>query len=160
MRHTHRRRFWFVGLLLLALVAAACSADASSGGSDSLSMKIGWPADGTRVADPFTVKFDANVPLDEPSTGEHHVHLCYDGADCDAESEYELVYGDSFEVDDLAPGEHTIEASLRNADHSDAGPSHEISVIVGGGGASSEGGTDSDGSTESDGGDTGGGYDY
>jgi hypothetical protein len=36
---------------------------------------------------------------DDPSTGEHHVHLCLDGADCDVESEYSLVYGDTFEID-------------------------------------------------------------
>ena len=97
--------------------------------------------------------FDSNVPLDDPSTGEHHVHLCLDGADCDVESEYSLVYGDTFEITDLEPGEHTIEASLRNADHTDAGPSDEITVIVGGGGTGSDPDTGS-------GGDNDGGFDY
>jgi hypothetical protein len=147
---------WLAGVASLALLAAACGgAGAGSGGSDSLSMSISSPRDGARVSDPFTVTLDANVPLDEPSTGEHHVHLCFDGADCDVESEYSLVYGDRFEVSGLSPGEHTIEASLRNADHSDAGVmSDEITVTVGnGGGEGSDTGTDS-------GGNTGGGFDY
>jgi hypothetical protein len=59
-----------------------------------------------------------------------------------------LVYGDTTDVSDLSPGEHTIEASLRNADHTDAGPSDEITVtVVGGGGAEADSGTDSDGGT-------------
>lgn len=157
MRHTQRRRLLVVGLPLFALLAAACGgSSAGAGGSDSLSMEIGSPADGARVAATFTVTFDASVPLGEPSTGEHHVHLCFDAADCSGESEYELVYGDSFEVDDLPPGEHTIEASLRNADHSDAGVSDEITVTVGGG--SSEG--DGESGDSDSGGDSGGGYDY
>jgi hypothetical protein len=89
------------------------------------------------VASPFRIRFAANVPLDDPSTGEHHVHLCFDGADCDVESQYTLVYGELFEVTGLGPGEHTIEASLRNADHTDAGPSDTITIAVGEGGAAS-----------------------
>jgi hypothetical protein len=76
------------------------------------------------------VKLDASVPLGDPSTGEHHVHLCFDGANCDAE--YSLVYGNSMQVTGLTPGPHTIEASLRNADHSAAGATDSISVTVSG----------------------------
>ena len=155
MWHTGSGKLWFTGVATLALLAAACGgAGAGSGGSDSLSLRISGPMEGAQVSDPFTVTLDANVPLDEPSTGEHHVHLCFDGADCDVESEYALVYGDTFDVSELSPGEHTIEASLRNADHSDAGVSDEISVTVGsGGGEGSDTGTDS-------GGNGGGGFDY
>jgi hypothetical protein len=153
MWHGHKRRRWLAGLPVFALVAVACGggSGAASGGSDSLSMSISSPMEGAEVTSPFTVTVDANVPLDEPSTGEHHVHLCFDGADCDAE--YQLVYGDTFEVGDLSPGEHTIQASLRNADHSDAGVTDEITVTVGGGGAGSDPSPD-------DGGGAGGGYDY
>ncbi len=155
MWHTSSGSLWLTAMASLALLAAACGgAGAGSGGSDSLSMRISAPMDGAQVSDQFTVTLDASVPLDEPSTGEHHVHLCFDGADCDVESEYALVYGDTVDVSELSPGEHTIEASLRNADHSDAGVSDEISVTIGnGGGEGSDTGTDS-------GGNTGGGFDY
>lgn len=107
--------------------------------------------EGARVSSPFTLSVDASVTLDDPSTGEHHVHLCFDGADCD--TEYQLVYGNTFDVGDLPPGEHTIEASLRNADHSDAGVSDEITVTVGDGGTGPESGTASGGTRD-------GGLDY
>jgi hypothetical protein len=128
-RRDHWRRH-LVGLFALTLVAAACGdgATASGGGSD-LSVSIVAPADGASVSEPFTVKLDSSVSLGDPSTGEHHVHLCFDGASCD--SEYTLVYGDSIPVTDLPSGEHTIEASLRNADHSDAGAQTDsITVMI------------------------------
>jgi hypothetical protein len=147
-----RPRTLFGTLTLLALVAAACGGGAGAGsGSDSLSLEIKSPEAGAQVSSPFTLTVDASVPLDDPNTGEHHVHLCFDEADCDAE--YQLVYGDTFEVGDLSPGEHTIEASLRNADHSDAGVSDEITVAVGGAGAG-DGGADPGEDTG------GGGYGY
>ncbi len=103
-------------------------------------MRIAAPAHGATVSVPFTVRVDASVQLGAPSTGDHHVHLCFDGASCD--TEYSLVYGNTFVVRDLPPGEHTIEASLRNADHSDAGVSDTITVTVGGGsGSASTSGT-------------------
>jgi hypothetical protein len=134
----HGRSHAWIGLLgVVALLAAACS-DANAGSGDT-SMTITAPEDGAEVSTPFTLTVDASVALDEPSTGEHHVHLCFDGADCDAE--YQLVYGTTFEVGDLPPGEHMIEASLRNADHSDAGLTDEITVTVSGaGGAGTDGG--------------------
>jgi hypothetical protein len=150
MSHSQKQKMWFGLLPVLALVAAACGdAGAGSGGSDSF--QISSPEDGAQVGSPFTVTVDAGVALDDPSTGEHHVHLCFDGADCDAE--YQLVYGDTFEVADLPPGEHTIEASLRNADHSDAGATDEITVTVGEGGGDAEGDTGTDKDDE-------GGYGY
>lgn len=150
MRQTRRPRLWLAGLPVMALLAAACAGvtSAGAGGSDSLSLRISSPMDGAQVSSPFTVELDANVPLDDPSTGKHHVHLCFDGASCDEETEYALVYSDTSDVSDLSPGEHTIEASLRNADHTDAGPSDEITVtVVGGGGAEADSGTGSDGGT-------------
>jgi hypothetical protein len=98
-------------------------------------MHIVSPANGATVPTSFTVKVDASVPLGDPSTGDDHVHLCFDGGSCD--TEYKLVYGNSFAVSSLSPGTHTIEASLRNADHSPAGPTSTITVHVGSGAASS-----------------------
>jgi hypothetical protein len=77
MRSTRGRRSWFAGLPILALLAAACAGvtSAGAGGSESLSLRISSPMEGAQVSSPFTVELDANVPLDDPSTGEHHVHL-------------------------------------------------------------------------------------
>jgi hypothetical protein len=134
-----KRRLWRVGLPIIALVSAACAgAGTGSSGSGALSMGISSPEEGAELTSPFTVTVDASVPLGDPSTGRHHVHLCFDGANCD--SEYQLVYGDSFEVGELSSGEHTIEASLRNADHTDAGVTDTVTVTVSGDSPDSEGG--------------------
>lgn len=107
------------------------------------------------VGAPFDVEVDPSVDIGEPDTGLHHVHLYYDGNRSEDQSEYDILYEESFTVDrDLEPGEHTIEAVIANADHSLTDASAEISVTVGEGGGGSGGGGGSD-DTE-----PGGGYDY
>jgi hypothetical protein len=125
-------------LLALVLVATGCakkSATPGSGGSGGLTVKITSPSDGASVSEPFTLKVDSSVPIGDPSSGEHHVHLCFDGQSCD--SKYTLMYANSLDVSGLAAGKHTIEASLRNADHSSAGATASITVTVTGGATSS-----------------------
>lgn len=134
MRGTKSWLGTFGALFALALVAAACSSAGASAGRD-LTLKIASPTGGASVSEPFKVRFDASVPLGEPTTGDHHVHLCFDGGSCDELSQSVIAYGDSVMVSDLSPGMHTIEASLRNADHSDTGVSATVSVDVSGGGA-------------------------
>lgn len=149
------RHLRLVGALLaIGVLATACGngASASSAGSD-LSVRIAAPADGATVGTSFIVNLDASVPIGDPSTGEHHVHLCIDGESCD--SKYILAYEDQAQVDGLAPGEHTIEATLRNADHSDAGSSDTIAVTV-----SADGGAGSGTGGATGGGGSGGGYGY
>jgi hypothetical protein len=123
-----------LGVVLLApLILAACAnASTEAAGGDDLSLQISSPSDGASVSEPFTIEVEASVPLDDPDTGEHHVHLCFDGQSCD--QEYQLVYGNTFEISGLSAGEHTIEASLRNADHSAAGPTDSITVTITSGG--------------------------
>jgi hypothetical protein len=145
--------------MLLALLIAACGGGAGTGGDeadDSLSLSFSSPADGVEVSDSFTVEFDSNVPLGDPSTGNHHVHLCIDSEDCGTESEYSLVYGNTFEVTGLTPGEHTLGASLRNADHSDAGPGDRIAVTVAGEGTATDDPPGTTDATDT----TGSGFDY
>ena len=144
-------------LFALALVATACSNAGASTGSD-MSLKIASPSDGATVSEPFKVTFDASVPLDKPTTGDHHVHLCFDGGSCDELSQSVIAYGDSVMVSDLSPGMHTIEASLRNADHSDTGVSTTISVDVSGGSAGSQAGSQGGSSTGASGPSSGYGY--
>jgi hypothetical protein len=133
----HVRGVWLIATVAFALLAAACGGEATAGGGGSATFDIKAPADGAEVGSPFTVEIASDVALGDPSTGDHHVHLCFDGGNCD--TEYSLVYGSTFEVDGLTPGEHTIEASLRNADHSDAGVSDTITVTVGSGTANAAG---------------------
>jgi hypothetical protein len=133
-----RQRNVLAAAFALGMLAAACSNSASAGGGgDTLS--ISTPSDGGQVSEPFTVKLRSDQPLGDPSTGDDHVHLCFDGASCDSGS-YQIVYGDSAQVKGLTPGEHTIEASLRHADHSAAGPTATITVTVIGSGAAQSGG--------------------
>jgi hypothetical protein len=77
------------------------------------------------------------------------VHFYYDGIT----TKYDVVTSDTFQVTTLSPGTHTILASLRNADHSPAGPEQRITITVsgGGGGKSSKSGGSNSG---------GGGYGY
>ena len=127
----------FVASIAFSALAVACSngtSTSASGGGDTLS--ITSPADGANVSEPFTLKLDASVPLGDPSTGEDHVHLCFDGASCDS-GNYVKVYSDTTQVQGLSAGKHTIEASLRNADHSAVGPTTSITVTVTGGATSS-----------------------
>jgi hypothetical protein len=138
---------WRFGVVLVAVVlglaATACAKKNSpaSGGSSSGGMwvKITSPTAGASVKMPLTIQLQASVPLGDPSTGEHHVHLCVDGASCDS-GNYVLVYGNSGQITGLSAGTHTITASLRNADHSAAGAQTSVTVTVsgsGGGGTSS-----------------------
>ena len=118
-----------IAVLAVSMVGAACAGSAGAGGGDGpLSLRITSPADGAKISQPLTVSFDSSEPIGDPSTGLHHVHLCFDGESCD--TEYTLVFADTFEVSGLAAGSHTIEASLRNADHSSAGAEDRISVTV------------------------------
>jgi hypothetical protein len=128
--------------LALAFVVGACDAYAQGGGGTSgggaLTLNVAAPADGGEVSIPFDVTLESNVALGAPESGNYHVHLFFDTDT--ASSDYELVYGPTVQVTrELAPGKHTIIASLRNADHSDTGRSQTITVVVagaGGGGAS------------------------
>jgi hypothetical protein len=135
MRNTRNR--WLgltIALLALMLVSAACGKKASGTGSGGMTLKISSPADGASVGNPVTFKLDSSVPLGDPSTGDHHVHICIDVAACGAQ--YTIAYGNSVQVSGLTPGKHTVLASLRNADHSDAGVSSTITITVSGTGTS------------------------
>jgi hypothetical protein len=142
MTRSHPIRLAVITFAALALVAVGCSKKAtpSSGGTTAAGgttsgFSIAAPTDGASVSEPFTVKVDSSQPIGDPSTGNDHVHLCFDGADCSVD--YKIMYTDSMQLTDLPPGQHTIEASLRNADHSPAGPTATITVTVTGGAASS-----------------------
>jgi Big-like domain-containing protein len=151
------------------LLAAACGDDdddastgAGSGGGGGPSVELVTPSDGDEVSIPFDVQLEASEELGPTDSGAHHVHLYYDGVEEGTPGQdYDVVEADSYTVErDLSPGEHTITASLRNADHSPADAEQTITVTVGdgsgsGGGSGGSTGDDSGGSTTStdDGGD-------
>jgi hypothetical protein len=129
----------FVAATAFALVAAACGGGGDGGsGAGGPSIEMTSPQDGAAVSVPFTVEIDSSEELGAPETGKHHVHVYFDGN----EDEYEVVEALSYEVPDLASGEHTITASLRNADHSEAGAEAEVTVTVEGSGGGEEDGGD------------------
>ena len=135
MRGTKGRVRLLGAVFAIGIFAAACSSAGASTGSGGMSLSIASPSKGATVPEPFTVELNASVPIGEPSTGDHHVHLCFDGGSCDDVAGSVIAYADSVQVTGLSPGMHTIEASLRNADHSDAGVSTTITVTVSGGGS-------------------------
>jgi len=113
------------------VLLAACGGEdepdaAGADSADRSSLSIAEPADGAEVEVPFTVRFSSDVDLGPIDSGASHVHIWIDGK----EDDYEVVEGDSYEIEGLAAGEHTISVSLRNADHSAAGSEDEISVVV------------------------------
>jgi hypothetical protein len=135
-----------LGALVLA-GATACGSDdggnsaSGSGGGGGMKLSVVSPSDGGTVKIPFTVKVNTNTSLGPTSSGKHHVHLYFDGHD----TKYEIVKGktwkvpaDSAGLSGVKSGMHTMEVSLRNADHSPAGAEAKIKVMVqgaGGGGA-------------------------
>lgn len=133
-----------VGGAVLALLAAGCGADDGAGGGDGggsgggMTLEITAPDDGATVSVPFTVDLSSSVELGTTESGAHHVHIFFDGND----AEYQVVESDSVEITDLPAGEHEIDASLRNADHSPAGVETSIQVTVGEGGTGGTGGGD------------------
>ncbi|MFD2792386.1 hypothetical protein ACFS27_02370 [Promicromonospora vindobonensis] len=140
------------GTALTLLLAAGCGeggggsggggyggADGGGGGAEpgGMTLEITSPEDGATVETPFAVELDSSEELGPTDTGAHHVHVFFD----DDDREYLVVEGESVEVSDLPEGEHVVNASLRNADHSAAGVETEVTVTVG---AGAEGDTSSD----------------
>lgn len=124
------------GAALTALLAAGCGGGGDQGGGgqatgpDGMTLEITAPEDGGTVEAPFTVELASSEELGPTESGAHHVHVFFDGDD----AEYLVVEGESVEVTDLPEGEHVVNASLRNADHSPAGVETEVTVTVGAGG--------------------------
>lgn len=140
-----------VAVLAIAGCGSGGSDGGGDGGGDGPSVEILKPADGDTVSVPFAVAVDSSEELGPTDTGAHHVHLYIDGDD----SVYEVIEsgnGEDFEVgadspvlEGLAPGEHTLNISLRNADHSAAGAEAEVTVTIETDGSAPNGDTDAPG---------------
>ena len=141
-----------IGMVAAAVLAgAACGGGAEAGSGAGVSLRIEQPAAGATVQVPFKVELASSVELGPPESGEHHVHRFFDGDD----KNYEVVNGTTYIVRKMpGSGDHTIDATLHNADHSPAGAQDSVEVTVAGAGGSD----DSD--TSGGGGDDNGGYGY
>jgi hypothetical protein len=156
-RLNKRLRMSAIFAAMLLAGATGCGSDAGgagSGGSGGSGQKvtINEPADGSSISIPFTLRLDSSVELGSTESGKHHVHLYFDGDD----SKYEVIESETVKITDASPavaglkaGEHKLNISLRNADHSAAGFDTSITVRTGSGGG---------GGQPSDDGGTGGGY--
>ena len=122
-----------LGVVLLLAACGESGGDAAAG-EDGTTLEIVSPEAGAEIDLPFTVELESSEELGPPEEGVHHVHVYFDGND----SEYEIVEAETWDVTTIeAPaGEHTLHASLRNADHSAAGAETKIMVEVGGGSGS------------------------
>ncbi|MDP9226160.1 MAG: Ig-like domain-containing protein [Actinomycetota bacterium] len=155
---TQRRLFLAVAAVALAGVACGSNGYGSSGGSGGggggPTLSITSPANGAKVSEPFMVQVTSSEKLGPTSTGDDHVHLYFDGN----QSNYDVCTSTSCPVTSLSPGKHVIQASLRHADHSDAGPKQSITVYVSSGSGSTGGGGGGGGGGGYGGGGGGGGY--
>jgi len=139
-----RRRMRYAALLTLTMLAAAgCGSDGTSAGSGDAgsggggpTLTITSPADGATVSSPVKLTFQASSELGPPDSGKDHVHVFADGKT----DQYTVVPSDTFELKDLGPGQHTIGVTLQHADHSPAGASAEVTVMVTGSGQPAPGG--------------------
>jgi hypothetical protein len=133
-----RRRIVYTAALSIALLgAAACGQDPASpgtssggGGAGGPQLTITSPVNGASVTQPFMLQFTSSEKLGKLDTGLDHVHVFADGKS----DQYTVVPTTSFEMKNLTPGQHTIGVTLQHADHSPAGASAEITVMVTGGG--------------------------
>jgi len=126
-----------IAVAAIGLLAAACGGDndaATATGDDGTTLSITAPSDGAEVSVPFTVEFDSSEEIGATDTGLHHVHVYWDGD----ESAFTLVETDSVEITDAPEGQHTLTASLHNADHTPAGVEIDIALTVGEGSESDD----------------------
>lgn len=162
-----RPRLLFASTAALSLILAGCSSaggtsasDGGSGGGEP-SVEILKPADGDTLSVPFTLAVDSSEELGTTDSGNHHVHIYFDGND----SAYEVIESgnredheitaDSPALQGLEPGEHELDISLRNADHSAAGADAKITVNIETAGSGSGDSGNSGGSGDNGGGDYG-----
>ena len=134
---------WFVLLTAITLMGVACGSNGDGGnagddgaGGNGAQLSVTAPADGADVSQPFTVEVTSSAKIGPTSSGNDHVHLYFDGS----QENYDVCTSTSCQVTGLSPGKHVIEASLRHADHSDAGPKDSITVKVAGSGGGNDGG--------------------
>jgi hypothetical protein len=112
-----------VSLLMVAVLTTACDDEPAE------TLTITSPGEGDVVNLPFEITIEASVPLGTSDAGLHHAHVWF-GDDPEA---YLVVEGNSAEITSAPDGAQIMYASLRNADHSDAGAETTVTIIISGG---------------------------
>ncbi|ACQ78509.1 hypothetical protein Bcav_0244 [Beutenbergia cavernae DSM 12333] len=138
----HRPGLLAAAAAVVVLTLAGCGGDGGddgaepAAGGDGPTVEIIEPADGDSLSAPFTFVVSSSEELGTTESGNHHVHLYFDGDDSAYEviesgngEEHEIT-ADSPALEGLEQGEHTMNVSLRNADHSAAGAEDEITVTI------------------------------
>lgn len=148
------RMLYLAAALALALTACGgADEDGGSGGSGGgggPSVEIMQPADGDSLQVPFSLVVESSEELGTTDEGLHHVHVYFDGND-DTYEVIETPAGEEIEIgpdspamEGVEPGEHTLDVSLRHADHSAAGAEDSVDVMIGSDGSTSGSDSDSD----------------
>ncbi|MEQ7124242.1 Ig-like domain-containing protein [Actinopolymorpha sp. B11F2] len=145
----------FAGMAAVAVLVAGCAgsdsgtstteSESAGGGSGSEALTITSPEDGAEVTSPFTLEFDAG-DIGPEETGKDHVHIFVDGE----ESDYTVVTENTFEIEGLPAGEHTVTLTKQHADHSPTGDESEITVEVTEGDSSDDTSGDTSGNSGND----------
>lgn len=107
---------------VVLVLAAACGE--SEAGAD---VQIESPEDGATVSAPLTMEVSSNVALGRPDSGSHFMKVFVDGF------EGPTVEGETFELTDLAPGEHKITVTVFEPDGERALAQDDVLVTVSGG---------------------------
>jgi hypothetical protein len=113
----------------VAALALAAALTTACDGEPGETVTITSPSEGDVVSLPFEITVEASVPLGTADTGLHHVHVWF-GDDIDS---YFVVEGNSAEVTGAPAGQQVMHASLRHADHTEAGAETAVSIVIGGG---------------------------
>jgi hypothetical protein len=145
MNAAHRLRALAAAVTLVLPALAACDSTGSpsgsgAGGGGGVTLSVVEPAQNSTMSTPFQLKVATSVSLGTTETGRHHIHVWFDGN----EDKYQILYSDTGQIRDVPAGSHTMIVSLRNANHSDAGPRVDVPITVGAGGAPSAGPVESD----------------
>jgi hypothetical protein len=134
-----KRRFFAVMIVLAAFTLAACSGGShglygnngsntggSGGGSGKMTVTVTQPTQGTTVTLPFKVTVASSVPLGDPNSGKHHVHIWFDNNTND----YVMAFSTTATLTKAPTGSHVMHVSLRNADHSAAGADTQVTLMI------------------------------
>jgi len=120
------RGFAVVALIVLTGCARSTDHRTPQVSSGPMTLSIVSPKAGQTVYLPFEVKVKANVPLGNPATGEHHIHIWFDNN----RGDYNMFGSDNAEITSASFGPHTVHVSLNNPDHTPTGIETSVEIEI------------------------------